>query len=108
MTHVADDPKINALKVSSQGQVTLSKEARDLLELGTGQTLIEISLPGCILLLPQSSFMADLMRNAQSQLARLGVTAEQLKSGVKKRKQDRLAARYGGVLDVQKKTSSLP
>lgn len=107
MTQIADEPKINALKVSSQGQVTLSKEARDLLELSTGQTLIEISLPGCILLLPQSSFMADLMRNAQCQLARLGVTAEDLKSGVEKRKQDRLAARYSGVVDVQKKTSSL-
>lgn len=99
MPQLADDPKVNTLKVSSQGQVTLSKEARALLELETGQTVIELSLPGCIILLPQSSFMAELMKTAQRQLQSIGLSAEQLKSSVAKRKQDRLAERYPGVFN---------
>ena len=99
MPQLADAPKINALKVSSQGQVTLSKEARDLLDLETGQTVIELSLPGCILLLPQSTFMADLMRTAQKQLDSLGLNLDQLKTSVEKRKQERLAERYPGVFN---------
>ena len=101
MPQLADDPKVNALKVSSQGQVTLSKEARDLLDLGTGQTVIEITLPGCIILLPQSAFMADLMKTAQEQLSSIGLNVEQLKSNVEKRKQDRLAERYPGAFNEQ-------
>jgi bifunctional DNA-binding transcriptional regulator/antitoxin component of YhaV-PrlF toxin-antitoxin module len=99
MPQLADDPKVNALKVSSQGQVTLSKEARDLLDLGTGQTVIELSMPGCIILLPQSTFMADLMKTAQRQLNAIGLNVDQLKSNVEKRKQDRLAKRYPGVFN---------
>jgi len=94
MPKTPEEPKVNTLKVSSQGQVTLSKEARDLLELDAGQTVIEISVPGCILLLPQSTFMADLMVTAQRKLGKLGLSIDQLKSGVEKRKQDRFTKRY--------------
>lgn len=94
MSQVVEDPKINALKISSQGQVTLSKEARQLHGLDAGQTLIEVALPGCIVLLPQSQVMADLMLRAQAGLKQLGVTPDQLKAAINKRRNDRLSKRY--------------
>jgi len=99
MPQLADDPKISALKVSTQGQVTLSKEARQLHGLDSGQTVIEIALPGCIILLPQSKVMADLMLRAQGELGKLGVTVDQLKSAVNKRSKSRLKTRYPGVFN---------
>jgi bifunctional DNA-binding transcriptional regulator/antitoxin component of YhaV-PrlF toxin-antitoxin module len=99
MPQLADDPKISALKVSTQGQVTLSKEARQLHGLDSGQTVIEIALPGCIILLPQSKVMADLMQRAQEGLSKLGLTADQLKSAVAQRSKSRLKSRYPGVFN---------
>ncbi|MDR3617456.1 MAG: AbrB/MazE/SpoVT family DNA-binding domain-containing protein [Candidatus Obscuribacterales bacterium] len=91
-----DEPQISTLKVSSQGQVTLSKEARKQHGLNAGETVIEISLPGCIILLPQSEVMADLMLRAQSGLQRLGLSVEELKVQVAKRTENKLAERYPG------------
>jgi len=100
MTQLAhDDPKISALKVSSQGQVTLSKEARLQHNLNAGETVLEISLPGCIILLPQSEVMADLMLRAQTGLQKLGLSVEELKARVAKRADERLSERYPGVFD---------
>ncbi len=99
MPKLADDPKISALKVSTQGQVTLSKEARQLHGLDSGQTVIEIALPGCIILLPQSKVMADLMLRAQEELGKLGLNVDQLKSAVNKRSKSRLKTRYPGVFN---------
>ncbi len=96
-----DDARINALKLSSQGQITLSKEAREQHGLNAGETLIEISLPGCIILLPQSEVLADLMLRAQTGLQRLGLTVDELKARVAKRSEEKLAERYPGVLDEQ-------
>lgn len=94
-----EDPRISTLKLSSQGQVTLSKEARQQHGLSTGETLIEISLPGCIVLLPQSAVLADLMLRAQAGLDRLGLNVDELKSKVRKRASRRLQGRYPGVFD---------
>lgn len=94
-----DEPKISALKVSSQGQVTLSKEARLQHHLKAGETVLEISLPGCIILLPQSEVMADLMLRAQVGLHKLGLSVDELKSRVAKRADDRLNERFPGVFD---------
>lgn len=94
-----DDPRISTLKVSSQGQVTLSKEARQQHGLKSGETVIEISLPGCIILLPQSEVIADLMLRAQVGLEKLGLSAEELKARVAKRSADKLSNRYPGVFD---------
>lgn len=100
MTQLApDEPKISALKVSSQGQVTLSKEARQQHQLNAGVTVLEISLPGCIVLLPQSEVMADLMFRAHSGLEKLGLSVASLKERVAKRSQDNLNERYPGVFD---------
>jgi bifunctional DNA-binding transcriptional regulator/antitoxin component of YhaV-PrlF toxin-antitoxin module len=94
-----DEPRISTLKLSSQGQVTLSKEARQQHGLNAGETLIEISLPGCIILLPQSEVLADLMLRAQSGLKRLGLTVDELKEKVAKRREEQLNERYPGVFD---------
>ena len=102
MPQLADDPKISALKVSTQGQVTLSKEARQLHGLDSGQTVIEIALPGCIILLPQSKVMADLMQRAQQELSKLGLTADQLKDAVSQRSKNKLKGRYPGVFGDKK------
>ncbi|MBP6747412.1 hypothetical protein KA344_19440 [bacterium] len=96
MSQLAHDPQISTLKVSSQGQVTLSKEARKQHGLKAGETVIEISLPGCIILLPQSEVMADLMLRAQTGLQKLGLSAEELKTRVAKRTEKKLSERYPG------------
>jgi bifunctional DNA-binding transcriptional regulator/antitoxin component of YhaV-PrlF toxin-antitoxin module len=96
------EAKINTVKLSSQGQVTLSKEARDQQGLSSGETLIEISLPGCIILLPQSQVLADLMLRAQEGLGRLGLGVDELKSRVAKRKQDSTKKKYPGIFDGKK------
>jgi len=95
-----DNAKISALKVSSQGQVTLSKEARLQHGLNAGETLIEISLPGCIVLLPQSEVMADLTERAQAGLRDLGLTVEEFKTGLTKRREESVRKKYPGVFNA--------
>lgn len=103
MTHLAhDDTKISALKLSPQGQVTLSKEAREQQKLRSGQTLLEISLPGLIILLPQGEVLAELMLKAQSGLNKLGLSVDELKTKVAERSEGNLSLRYPGVFDEQK------
>jgi bifunctional DNA-binding transcriptional regulator/antitoxin component of YhaV-PrlF toxin-antitoxin module len=97
-----DEAKINTVKLSSQGQVTLSKEAREQQGLSSGETLIEISLPGCIILLPQSQVLADLMLRAQEGLGRLGLGVDELKARVAKRQQESTRKKYPGILDGKK------
>jgi hypothetical protein len=97
-----EEAKINTVKLSSQGQVTLSKEARQHQGLSVGETLIEISLPGCIILLPQSQVMADLMLRAQQGLSGLGLTVEQLKARVAERREESTLEQYPGIFDEQK------
>jgi len=94
-----DEPRISTLKLSSQGQVTLSKEARQRHSLTAGEILIEISLPGCIVLLPQSEVLADLMLRAQSGLKKLGLSGEELKTRVAKRGAKQLKTRYPGIFN---------
>jgi hypothetical protein len=93
------DAKINTLKLSSQGQVTLSKEARQQHGLMSGETLIEISVPGCIILLPQSQVLADLMHRAQLGLDKMGLTVEEIKARVEARRKEELSVRYPDVFD---------
>jgi len=97
-----DEAKINTVKLSSQGQVTLSKEARDQQGLSSGETLIEISLPGCIILLPQSQVLGDLMLRAQEGLGRLGLSVDQLKVRVSKRQRESAKRKYPGIFDDKK------
>lgn len=98
----SEEAKINTVKLSSQGQVTLSKEARQHQGLSVGETLIEISLPGCIILLPQSQVMADLMFRAQKGLSGLGLTVDQLKARIEDQRKDSALAKYPGIFDEQK------
>jgi bifunctional DNA-binding transcriptional regulator/antitoxin component of YhaV-PrlF toxin-antitoxin module len=99
MRKSAEHPKVSALKVSTQGQVTLSKEARQQHEINAGDTLIEVSLPGCIVLLPESQVLGDLMFRAQQSLKKLGLTPDKLKENVNRRRKGRLSKRYPGVFD---------
>jgi bifunctional DNA-binding transcriptional regulator/antitoxin component of YhaV-PrlF toxin-antitoxin module len=94
-----DEPRISAVKLSSQGQVTLSKEARQQHGLTAGETLIEVSLPGCIILLPQSEVLAEIMLKAQTGLQKLGLGVDELKAKVRERSKSRLKERYPGVFD---------
>lgn len=94
-----EEPKLSALKMSAQGQITLSKDARDSHKLAPGATLLEISLPGCIILLPQSQIMGDLMLRAQAGLKKLGLSSEELQKRVTRRSEEKLAERYPGVFD---------
>jgi AbrB family looped-hinge helix DNA binding protein len=99
MPKTEDKPGISTVKVSSQGQITLSKEARDRLSISAGETLIEIAWPGCRVLLPQSEVMTDLMFRAQKGLSRLGLSADQLKDKAVKRRKKSIQSKYPGMLN---------
>lgn len=78
--------------------VIITKDPNYLLE---NQNWLNFSaaLPGCIILLPQSKVMADLMLRAQQELGKLGLTVDQLKSAVNQRSKSRLKSRYPGVFN---------
>jgi hypothetical protein len=75
-----EGPKISVLKVSGQGQITLSNEAQKLHDLNAEQSLLEVTFPGCIILLPQSHLMADLKARTQLGFEPRPRTIEELKA----------------------------
>lgn len=83
MTTTLEKPQLTTRKVSSSGQLTLSAEARKQHNIKEGTTLVEISLPGCILLLPEERVLADLMKTAQEQLQSIGLSVEKLNEKIK-------------------------
>jgi len=70
-----------------------------LLGLDSGQTAIEIALPGCIFLLPQSKAVTNLMLRAPKELDKLGLNVEQLKSAVNQRRKRQLKHRHPKVFN---------
>lgn len=92
-----DRPKLRSLTMTSKGQVTISAKARKTLGLDQGDTLIEMVVGNCIVLLPQNQILADTARKAQEAIKLAGVSAEEIIAEAEKLKAEKLSQRYPGL-----------
>jgi bifunctional DNA-binding transcriptional regulator/antitoxin component of YhaV-PrlF toxin-antitoxin module len=88
------DMKLRSLTMTSKGQVTISSKARKSLGLDKGDTLIEMVVGSCIVLLPESQILADTARKAQAAIKHAGVTAAEIVQEADRLRDERLAKRY--------------
>lgn len=88
------ETKLRSLTMTSKGQVTISSRARKALGLEKGDTLIEMVVGNCIVLLPQNQILAETARKAQEAIKSAGVTAEEIIQEADRLREARLAERY--------------
>lgn len=88
------ETKLRSLTMTSKGQVTISSRARKTLGLDKGDTLIEMVVGNCIVLLPENQILAETARKAQEAIKRAGVTAEEIIQEADRLREARLAERY--------------
>ena len=88
------ETKLRSLTMTSKGQVTISSRARKTLGLDKGDTLIEIVVGNCIVLLPENQILAETARKAQEAIKRAGVTAEEIIQEADRLREARMAERY--------------
>jgi len=89
--------KLSSLTVTSKGQVTLSAEARRQLKIDKGDTLIEMLVGKCLVLLPESQVLSATMRKAQAALKAAGVKPEDILEEAKHVRKSKLKERYPGL-----------
>ena len=88
------ETNLRSLTMTSKGQVTISSRARKTLGLDKGDTLIEMVVGNCIVLLPQNQILADTARKAQEAIKRAGISAEEIIQEADRLREARLAERY--------------
>lgn len=88
------ESKLRSLTMTSKGQVTISSKARKALGLDKGDTLIELVVGNCIVLLPESQILEETARKAQEAIKKAGVSAEEIIQEAERLKEARLAERY--------------
>ena len=88
------ETKLRSLTMTSKGQVTISARARKELGLDQGDTLIEMVVGNCIVLLPQSQILAETARKAQEAIKHAGVSAEEIIHEANRLREARLIERY--------------
>lgn len=88
------ESKLRSLTMTSKGQVTISSRARKALGLDKGDSLIEMVVGNCIVLLPEGQILAETARKAQEAIKHAGVTAEEIIAEADKLRQSRAAERY--------------
>jgi AbrB family looped-hinge helix DNA binding protein len=88
------ETKLRSLTITSKGQVTISAKARKTLGLDKGDTLIEMVVGDCIVLLPQNQILAETARKAQEAIKHAGVTAEEIIHEADQLREARIAERY--------------
>lgn len=88
------ETKLRSLTMTSKGQVTISARARKELGLDQGDTLIEMVVGNCIVLLPQNQILAETARRAQEAIKHAGVTAEEIIHEADRLRAARSAERY--------------
>jgi bifunctional DNA-binding transcriptional regulator/antitoxin component of YhaV-PrlF toxin-antitoxin module len=86
--------QLRSLTMTSKGQVTISARARKSLGLDQGDTLIEIMVGNCIVLLPQNQILAETARQAQEAIKRAGVTAEEIIQEAARAREELVAEQY--------------
>jgi bifunctional DNA-binding transcriptional regulator/antitoxin component of YhaV-PrlF toxin-antitoxin module len=80
--------------MTSKGQVTISSRARKALGLDKGDTLIEMVVGTCIVLLPEDQILSETARKAQEAIKRASVTAEEIVQEADRLREARMAERY--------------
>lgn len=88
------EAKLRSLTMTSKGQVTISSKARKALGLDKGDTLIEIVVGNCIVLLPESQILAETARKAQAAIKHAGVTAAEIVQEADRLREARAVKRY--------------
>ena len=88
------ETKLRSLTMTSKGQVTISARARKELGLDQGDTLIEMVVGNCIVLLPQNQILAETARKAQEAIKQAGVTAEEIIHEADRLREAHTAERY--------------
>lgn len=88
------ETKLRSLTMTSKGQVTISSRARKTLGLDKGDTLIEMVVGNCIVLLPENQILAETARKAQEAIKRAGVTAEEIIQEADRLREARMAERH--------------
>jgi bifunctional DNA-binding transcriptional regulator/antitoxin component of YhaV-PrlF toxin-antitoxin module len=88
------ETKLRSLTMTSKGQVTISSKARKSLGLDKGDTLIEMVVGNCIVLLPEDQILAETARKAQEAIKRAGVTAEEIIQEADRLREARMAERH--------------
>lgn len=88
------ESKLRSLTMTSKGQITISSRARKALGLDKGDTLIEIVVGNCIVLLPENQILAETARKAQEAIKHAGVQAEEIIQEADRLREARLAQRH--------------
>lgn len=88
------ETKLRSLTMTSKGQVTISARARKELGLDQGDTLIEMVVGNCIVLLPQNQILAETARKAQEAIKAAGITAKEIIHEADRLREARSAERY--------------
>jgi bifunctional DNA-binding transcriptional regulator/antitoxin component of YhaV-PrlF toxin-antitoxin module len=88
------ETKLRSLTMTSKGQVTISAKARKELGLDQGDTLIEMVVGNCIVLLPQNQILAETARQAQEAIKHAGVAAGEIIHEAERLRAARSAERY--------------
>ena len=86
--------KMKSLTMTSKGQVTISADARKKLGLDKGDSLIEIVIGNCLILMPAEQILADTTKRAKKALDSIGLTADDMKEEIKSQRKSRLKKRY--------------
>ena len=90
-------PKLTSLTVTSKGQVTLSASSRRQLGIDKGDTLIEMLVGNCLVLLPENQVLSETMKKARAALKAAGVKPQELLDEVKQVRKSKLKERYPGL-----------
>lgn len=88
------EAKLRSLTMTTKGQVTISSRARKELGLDKGDTLIELVIGNCIVLLPENQILAETARKAQEAIKQAGVTAKEIIREADRLREARLKNRY--------------
>jgi bifunctional DNA-binding transcriptional regulator/antitoxin component of YhaV-PrlF toxin-antitoxin module len=88
------EARLRSLTMTTKGQVTISSRARKELGLDKGDTLIEMVIGNCIVLLPENQVLAETARKAQEAIKQAGVTAKEIIREADRLRATRLTKRY--------------
>lgn len=88
------DSKLKSLTMTSKGQVTISSKARKALGLDKGDTLIEIVVGNCIVLLPENQILSETAHRAKEAIKAAGISAQGIIQEADRLKDARLKERY--------------
>jgi bifunctional DNA-binding transcriptional regulator/antitoxin component of YhaV-PrlF toxin-antitoxin module len=86
--------KLRSLTITSKGQITISARARKALQLDKGDTLIEMLVGNCLVLMPEQQILSETMKKAQEALRAAGVTPDEMLEESKSVRKAKLKERY--------------